>query len=176
MPKSARDLVAAISTGVSSLSGEARTLGARARDGANDLALAVEALDREIASLAGAADAAEMDRLVAKLEALGAPSVDEGSAKSQMRDMFQKQLDLLRGFASRLEELKAKRARLLELLRRLWRQAIELPGAVNDAARTSGATDRIRTLCAEIAGQLGGTSANLQATEAISEAPTIERS
>ncbi|MEO8501641.1 MAG: serine/threonine-protein kinase, partial [Vicinamibacteria bacterium] len=175
-PKSARDLVAAIATGVSSLGGESRTLGARAREVASDLALAIERLDREVTSLAGAADAAEVGRLAAKLAALGAPSADEGVAKGQMRDMFQKQLDLLRGFESRLEELKAKRARRLELLRRLWLQAIELPATVNDAPGTSGAADRIRTLCAEIAGQLGGISPHPQATEGISEAPTIERS
>ena len=173
---SPRDMLSAISTAVSSLAGDTGAVGARARDAANGLAIAIDRLDGEIASLAEAAEGTEVDRLTARLSALGMPSADEGAAKSQMRDMLQKQLDLLRGFESRLEELKGKRARQLELLRRLWLQAIELPATLNDAAQTSGAADRIRTLCAEIAEKLGGTSTGQPATEAISEAPTIERS
>ena len=176
VPSSPRDLVSAISTAVSRLAGESREVGARARDAARSLASSIAAVEGEIASIESAGDPAEAERLVARLAALGAPSADEGSAKSQMRDVFQKQLDLLRGFESRLGQLKTKRASQLELLRALWSQATELPVVANGAARASGAADRMRTLCAEIAGQLGETSANLPATEAISEAPTIERS
>lgn len=124
-------------------------------------------------------DPSEIARLADKLAALGSAPPNEGEARAQMRDLFQKQLDLLRGFESQLEGLKAGRVRRLELLRALWLQAVELRAAGGDAGRTSRATGRIRTLCAEIAQQLGPSSITQafadQATEAISDNPTIER-
>lgn len=120
-------------------------------------------------------DPAEAERLAAKIAAIGPPSDRDGDGKRQMRDLLQKQLDLLRGFESRLPGLKDRRARRLELLRALWLQVTELGSAAGNDGTTSGATDRIRTLCAEIVTQMGGASADTEATEAISDAPTIER-
>ena len=148
----------------------------RARDIAQRRANSIAAVEEEIASLKGAVDPAEGERLVAKLAALGGPLPTEGVAKGQMRDMFQQQLDLLRGFESRLDQLETRRGAQLALLRTLRSRATDLPAMANDAARSSGAAARISALCAEIDGRLGETSADLHATEAISEAPTIERS
>jgi len=178
-PTSARELASAIATDVSPLTGDARVLGERARDLALDLAGSVAGLDGQIASLETAADPAEAGRLVAKLSALGSPIPSEGEEKRQMRDLFQKQLDLLRGLGTRVDALKAARAGRIEWLKALWLQAVELRAATGDAGRTNRATGRMRTLCAEIAQQLGPSSVTRrfvdEATEAISDAPTIER-
>ena len=174
-PTSARDLASAISTAVSGLTGESHDLGLSARDAALNLAGAIGVMDGEIASLEGSADPAEAERLAAKITALGPASASEGEGKGQMRDLFQKQLDLLRGFESRLEGLKARRARQLELLRALWRQAVDLKTAMDDPGKNRGATDRIRTLCAEIARQVDRSSATRQFDPAITDSPTIER-
>jgi hypothetical protein len=92
----------------------------------------------------------------------------------QVRELLQKQFDLLRGFESRLESLKAGRAKRFDLLRALWLQAVDLCSAGNDAGKESRATGRIRALCAEITQHLDG--AGPSPTAAISDAPTIERS
>ncbi len=178
-PTSARDLASAISTAVSRLPGESTVVGDRARAIAIDLAGAIASLDREIASLAGAVDPAEAERLVEKISALGPPAPNEGEARSQMRDLFQKQLDLQRSVGARLDGLKALRSRRLEFLRALWLQAVDLRAAENDAGKTSRTNDRIQNLCVEIAQQLGPSPVTRafadEATEAISENPTIER-
>ena len=142
-------------------------------DAARALAAAIAALDAEIASLASNADPAERERLQAKLVALGPAPLNEAEPRRQMRELLQKQLDLLRGFESRLEGLKAGRAKRFELLRALWRHAIDLRAAANDPARGDRATGRIRALCAEITQHLQGREVGPD--PAMSDAPTIER-
>jgi hypothetical protein len=174
-PSSPQDLASAISSVMSRLGPESREVGARARDSASALARDLAATEVEITSLKSAVDPAEVERLVAKLSDLGSHHPHEGAAKGQMRDMFQKQLDLLRGFESRLKGLRARSARQLELLRRLWLHVDELAASSTDGARLSRAAAGINALCAEIAGRFPGISANSPATEATSEAPTLER-
>jgi hypothetical protein len=144
-----------------------------------DAAGAITGLDAQIAALESAADPAEVERLVAKLSALGSPIQSEGEEKRQMRDLFQKQLELLQGVGIRVDALKALRSRKLDLLRSLWLRAIELRAAANDENRMSHSADRMRELCAELAQLSGGSlrtpGLTAQAAEAISAAPTIER-
>jgi hypothetical protein len=173
-PGSPRELASAISAAVERLPGGSQALGAGARDGAASLASAIAGLDAEIASLSSNADTAERERLETKLAALGPAPPNEDEARRQMRELLQRQLDLLRGFESRLEALRAVRTKRFELLRALWRQAIDLREAANDPGREAHATGRIRALCAEIAQHLDGAGTN--PTVAITEAPTMERS
>lgn len=50
-----------------------------------DVARTIEGLDKEIAAMTRAVDAAEIDRLIAKIAGLGAPPKGDGAAKSQIR-------------------------------------------------------------------------------------------
>ena len=144
-----------------------------AAEAACALAASIAALDAEIASLSASVDPAERERLESRLAALGPAPPSEDVGRRQMRDLLQKQFDLLRGFESRLGSLKAGRAKRLDLLRALWLQAVDLRAAANDPAKEGPATGRIRALCAEITQHLNGAGTN--PTAAISDAPTIER-
>jgi hypothetical protein len=162
-----------VSIAVSRLTGGSEVLSVSARDAANSLAGAIVLLDVEIANLASNADPTERERLEARLTTLGPAPPDEAEARRQMRELLQKQLDLLRGFESPLEGLRARRAQRFELLRALWREAVDLRAGGNDPKRGDRATGRIRALCAEITQHLD--EAGGSPTAAISDAPTIER-
>jgi len=140
---------------------------------ARALAVSIAALDAEIASLASNVDTAEGARLEGKLAALGSPPPGEDDARRQMRELLQKQFDLLKGFESRLEHLKGGRDKRFELLRALWRQSLDLRAVANDPSRQDRADASIRTLCAEINRHLDG--AGHLTTSALSDAPTMER-
>ena len=81
---------------------------------------------------------------------------------------------MLRHVEPRPEGLEAGRAKRLELLRGLWRQAMDLRAAANDPGREGPATGRLLALCAEITRECAGTGGD--PTGAIGDAPTIERS
>jgi predicted Ser/Thr protein kinase len=175
VPSSPGELVSAITAAAEGLSGGARTAGGRARQAAQRIQTMLGQLDAEITSLSSGADPAEPERLAAKIASLGAAQAGEGEAKSQMRELLEKQLALLRGVESRLEGLKARRSRQLDLLRALWQQAQALASAGADPSRTSGATDRIDALCAEITDHADASSATRDLDPAMTESPTIER-
>lgn len=173
-PTAARDLASAINTAVSRWTGDSASVGAIARAAAASLSAGLTKLDQEIASLGEVPDPAEIDRLAAKIQALGPPHGGEGGAKTQMRDLLQKQIELHRGVDARIEKLKAQRSRQHDLLRALWQQALALRAAASDPGRLHQSSERLRSLCTEIESGLGGLDTQA-ATEAISDAPTIER-
>jgi hypothetical protein len=175
VPSSPREFVSAISSALSRLSGGAQTAAERAREAGRRIQSVLAELDGEIASLSSGADPEEAGRLSAKIAALGAAHPGEAEAKAQMRDLLEKQLSLLRGVDARLEGLKARRARQLDLLRALWQQAQALSSAGADASRLSSATERINALCSEIGDHVEGSTATRDVDPAITESPTIER-
>lgn len=174
-PTSARDLASAITAAVTGLGGVSGLAGQRAREAVQRIQASLVGLDAEIASLSAGADSSEAERLAARIAALGAPHTGEGEAKAQMRDLLEKQLALLRGVDSRVEALKVRRGRQLDLLRALWQQAQVLGSAGVDPSRTRGATERIHALCAEVAEQADSPIATPDLDPAISEAPTMDR-
>ena len=174
-PASPRDLVSGIATAMSRLDGRSQALGANACAAASELADSITALDHEIASLGGADDPQESDRLIGKISALGAPSPAEGDAKAQMRGLLQKQLDLHREVETRLVSLKDVRSRKHALLRSLWQEAQAVRTAASDPGRQLQSSERLRSLCTKIESGRGGPD-TLAATGTISDAPTIERS
>ncbi len=174
-PASPRDLASEISNAASSLSGEAKEAGARARESAFRVLAALDEIEPEIAAMGSGADPAEEERLAVKIAALGPPLKGEPGARSQMRDLLERQRALIRESQTRLEGLRARRARHLDLLGALCRQAKELVAASGDPGRTGRISERIRTLCGEITHEAGASAATRAIDTAVIEAPTIER-
>jgi len=174
VPGTARDLASAIMKAASDLTGAARTAAARARDGAARLQTELAVLDSEIQSLGSGAELGEAVRLAARLEAMGPVHAGEGEAKGQMRELLEKQLDILRGVESRLETLKARRARQLGLLRSLWQETEVLVLNASDASRARNAAASIDALCREASDEEA--SAPIHSLDPdLTDAATVER-
>ena len=177
-PTTASGLADAVSAIVSSLPAPARAQGANARAAAQRLVEAIASLDRQIAGLARAFDPTEAKRLAAKLAALG-PDRGPADENLEIREILRKQLEPITGLEVRIEDAKARRARLLELLKELRLQLGELQAGSGDSAKSASATGRVQKLLAQInelemGAKTIGTD-RTRATEAISDAPTIER-
>ena len=84
-----------------------------------------------------------------------------------MRELLEKQAALLRGVASRIESSRRARARRLEQLQALWREAELLR---SPAAKGPETLARLQTLCAELE---GGAPAGTQSL--LSDAETLGR-
>ncbi|MBK5257646.1 MAG: serine/threonine protein kinase [Vicinamibacteria bacterium] len=177
-PTTAPGLAEAVGAIAGVLPEPARALGAQAHAAARQLADGIASLDKQIAGLARACDPAEAGRLADKIAALG-PDTGAGDDNREVRDIFQKQLDTVRGLEARLEDAKARRAKRFELLKALWLHTLELQAASDDSAKTGSATGRIQKLLAQIEEQDASAKTvradNAGVTEAISDAPTIGR-
>jgi hypothetical protein len=129
------------------LSGSLRPLGAQAAAAARQLLVSIEHADRELAELTRSLDAGEGDRLAAKIEALG-------GASAPIRQLLEKQLELVRELQARIEEGREERNRRVEMLKTL---ALHLTSLRARAAEAPGEvpslSDRVRALCDEIGGQ-----------------------
>ena len=174
-PTSVLEMGAAISAALAGVGSELAGVRVKACDTARELTQALAALDHQIGALASAVDPAEAKRLVDRIAALD-PDRGPNDLNREVREILQKQLDAVRSLESRIEETKSRRARRFELLKALWVQAVDLRTAAGDPVRISSATDRLRRLFAQI-DQAGGSEANAvdSATEALPEAPTLER-
>jgi ABC-type transporter Mla subunit MlaD len=129
------------------LSGSLRPLGAQAAAAARQLVVSIEQADRDLAELARSLDAGEGERLAAKIEALG-------GASAPIRQLLEKQLELVRELQARIEEGREERNRRVEMLKTL---ALHLTSLRARAAEAPGEvpslSDRVRALCDEIGGQ-----------------------
>ena len=156
------------------LSGSLRALGAQAAVAARQLLASIEHADREIAELARSLDAGEEERLAEKIEALGAAP---GDASASVRQLLEKQLELVRELSARLQESREERNRKLELLKTL---ALHLTSLRARAAEAPGEvpslSDRVRALCDEIGGQaLALAEARAAAGQGTEDTPTHAR-
>ena len=149
-----------------------------ARTSGRQLADVVASLDKMIAGLARAFDPAEARRLVDRLAALG-PDKGLADENREVREILQKQLEPVRRLEARLEEARKQRAARFELLKALWRHTLELQDVSSDSTEAARSSDRIRQLLARIEQQAGGAKTiggdSVGRTEAISDAPTVER-
>jgi hypothetical protein len=121
------------------LSGPLRPLGAEAAAAARQLLAAIEHADRETAELARNLEPGEEERLADKIAAL-APAPGRADDYAPMRALLQKQLELTRGLAARLEEARASRNRRVEMLKTLALHVASL------RARSAGTTSEVRSL------------------------------
>jgi predicted Ser/Thr protein kinase len=149
LPSSAspRDYAEAIGQIAGSVPSAVRDVAARAAVAAVAAASEVEALDREVAALAGTVPEGEQQRIVEKLAALrGSPA---GA-------MFEKQLDLIRGLESRLEEARSRRSLRMDQIRDLWQQT----SALGRTEASGASAEKILAICRQIS-QAGAEEATI---------------
>jgi hypothetical protein len=150
------------------LSGPLRALGAQAAVAARQLLVAIEHADRELAELARSLDAGEGERLAAKIEAIG--------DSTPIRQLLEKQLELVRELSARIEEGRQERDRRIEMLKTL---ALHLTSLRARAAEAPGEvpslSERVRSLCDEIGGQALALAGARAARQGASDTPTQAR-
>ena len=126
--------------------------------------------------MARAFDQAEVDRLAGKLSALGS---DPDEENREMREVARKQLDALHDVDTRLKAARIERARSLKLLGDLWHQLVEVQQASPDPGALAETSEKLCALLARIDESTGEqktvATADSGATEAMADAPTIER-
>ena len=131
------------------LSGPLRPLGLDAAAAARRLLASIEQSDKQIADLARNIEAGEEQRLTDKIAALA--DVEEGAA---MRDLLEKQLQLIRGLTERIETARAQRNRHIEMLKTLALHMASLRARVADTpSQVSSLSDNVRMLCEQISRQ-----------------------
>jgi len=151
----------------SELSGPLRQLGTQAAAAARQVVASIEEIDREIAELVRNLEPGEEERLTAKIEAL-APASGRDHEYAPMRQLLEKQLELIRGLQARIEEAKASRNRRLEMLKTL---ALHLASLRSRSAETptemGSLTDRVRVLCDDIALQASTLTGRMDQMETV---------
>jgi hypothetical protein len=106
----------------------------------------LDALDREIAELAANDDAAELDRLEARLALLGGAE-SATAERREMAKLLSTQADLLRRVHMRHEAAAAHRGQLVRLLDSLWGELSVLKRADAASSKPEDAAT-LRGLCA----------------------------
>jgi hypothetical protein len=158
------------------LSGPLRPLGAEAAVAARQMIAAIEHADREISELARNLEPGEEQRLADKIEAL-APVSGRGDENAPMRQLLEKQLELIRGLSGRVEEARAARSRRVEMLKTLNLHLASLRArSAETPSEVRSLSERVRALCDEIGSQ--GVAFSEGATVAgsgIDAMPTRER-
>lgn len=131
------------------LSGPLRPLGVEASAAARGLLASIEQADKQIADLARSLEPGEEQRLVEKIEALA--TVEESAP---MRALIEKQLELIRGLTTRIEELKENRRRHAEVLKTLALHVVSLRARLAETpSEVSSLSDKVRALCENISRQ-----------------------
>ena len=145
-PQTPHDYLRSISDAADLLAGPARALGSDAVAAARQVVSSIEALDKEIAMLAGDAEPAEISRVEQRLSALQERAND--SDEQQMRMLLESQLELLRRLSARLEGATTQRAHLVGMLRTLDLYVADLRARTAEESFEAGdITTRIRALC-----------------------------
>ncbi len=135
------------------LSGPLRPLGAQAAVAARQLVASIDHADREIADLARNLEPGEEERLADKIEALAAPAT-AGDEFAPMRTLLEKQVELIRGLSSRIEEAKDRRNRRVEMLKALTLHVASLRARLTETpSELRQISDNVRTLCDDIGRQ-----------------------
>ena len=75
-----------------------------------------------------------------------------------LRSLLERELELIRGLAERIEEAKQIRGRYLEMLRTLSRHLAALRARSVRSADAGSLSARVRALCDEIAAQAAGSA------------------
>jgi hypothetical protein len=132
------------------LSGPLRPLGAQAAMAARQLLASIDQADRDAAELARNLEPGEEDRLRDKIAALAAPAGRDDESVP-LRALLEKQLELVRGLAGRIEEARATRNRRAEMLKTLSLHLASLRArSVQAPADVGSLSDRVRALCDDI--------------------------
>jgi len=135
------------------LSGPLRPLGAEAAVAARQLIAAIEHADREIAALARSLEPGEEERLADRIQALAAvPGPEDENAP--LRQLLEKQLELIRGLSARIDEARDARGRRAEMLKTLNLHLASLRArSAETPTEVRSLSERVRALCDEIGSQ-----------------------
>jgi predicted Ser/Thr protein kinase len=115
--------------------------------GARDAINEIDALDRELATLAAEVSPAETARLDARLAEL--------SDDSPLRALLTNQRELLRTLAARVDHLAQRRERVVDMVRTMWLQVANLRALHGaDTSEASAITGRIRAICSSVAHEI----------------------
>jgi hypothetical protein len=176
-PDTPHDQLQSILRHASELSGPLRPLGAEAAAAARQLLAAIDQADREIAELARNLEPGEEERLADKIAAL-APTPGRADEYAPMRALLEKQVELIRRLAARLEEAKASRNRRIEMLKTLALHLASLRArSAGTTSEVRSVSDTVRALCDDIARQETALTDRGAASGAgIDEAATLGRS
>jgi hypothetical protein len=151
------------------LSGSLRVLGTQAAVAARQLVVSIEHADREIAELSRSLDAREEGRLRERIEALDAAD----RAVDPVRHLLEKQLELVRELAARLQEAREERSRKVELLKTLALHVTALRVRATEApAEVPSLSERVRALCDQIGSQALALAEARFAAPALDDTPT----
>ncbi|HVT44567.1 MAG TPA: hypothetical protein VMT00_09265, partial [Thermoanaerobaculia bacterium] len=154
------------------LTGSLRPLGAQAAVAARQLVASIDALDREIAGLARNLEPGEEERLAGKIEALSASSTS-AETSAPMRGLLEKQLELIRDLAERMEAAKEKKGRRVEMLRTLALHVSSLRARQTPTpSELREISDDVKALCADIERQAAATEPTVPDVDSMS---TVER-
>lgn len=135
------------------LSGTLRPLGTEAAAAGRQLLASIDHADQEIAELARNLEPGEEERLADKIAAL-APAPGDSDEYAPMRALLDKQLELIRGLSSRVEEARERRNRRVEMLRTLALHLASLRArSVQTPSEVHSLSDRVRALCDDIGRQ-----------------------
>jgi hypothetical protein len=142
---------------------------------ARQLLASIEQADRDAADLARNLEPGEEERLRDKIAALAATSGGPDES-APLRALLEKQLELVRGLAARIEDAKATRNHRAEMLKTLALHVASLPTRSAQApAEVDSLSDRVRALCDEIGRQAQPISMAGPASSAIDEMATLDR-
>ena len=155
------DHLQAILRHADAMSGPLQPIGAQAAAAARQIIASIDDIDRQIAQLAQTLEPGEEDRLAAKIEALTNASGSDDE-QAPMRALLEKQLELVRRLAGRIEEANARRNRRVEMLKTLRLHLATLQASAEQAPSDLRSTsERVQALCEEIEGHAaasGGTN------------------
>ena len=144
------------------LSGPLRSIGSDAAAAGRRLLASIDQSDKQIADLARNVEAGEEQRLVEKIAALA--NVEQGA---EMRQLLEKQLDLIRDLSARIENARARRNRHIEMLKTLALHMASLRARVSPSD-VGSLSDNVRVLCEQISRQGN--------TNAFADEPTVRQS
>ena len=124
-PREPADYRLAFDTTLAQLEGRARDSAIQSAETARRVLELIDRCDAELAVLATASGATELDRVTARLAALeDTATTDE--ATRELVELLRAQLDVMRRLQVRCETLSSRRAHLLHLLHGLWTQLAAL--------------------------------------------------
>ncbi len=150
-PDAPHDHLQSILRHADELSGPLRPLGALAAVAGRQLIASIDQSDRDIAGLARNLEPGEEDRLADKIAAL-APTPGRTDDQAPMRQLLEKQLELVRGLQARIEEAKDTRTRRVEMLKTLSLHLATLRArSAEPTGEVRSLSDRVKALCDDIA-------------------------
>ncbi len=150
-PQTTRDYVRALESAARSLSGSEREIADEALSVGRQIVTALDELDRQMADLAKDADPAERARIEQRLAELGEARQGESEGARRMRELVEQQLELANNLAAQLAATTVRRDRLLDLLKTLWLQIVNMKGRADEAAFDSGEiSSKIRAISEDI--------------------------